>query len=75
MNKKNFLVVAKAEGVEYHVGCDDWETALSYYETYAMLEEYHTAYLMDNRTGELYAHRDLEEDEWSIEVKEWRKKM
>jgi hypothetical protein len=30
---------------------------------------------MDNHTGELYAHRDLEEDQWGIELREWRKKM
>ena len=75
MNKKNFLVVAKAEGVEYHIGCDDWEMALDHYEEYATIEEFHTVYLMDNHTGELYAHRDIEEDEWGIELREWRKKM
>jgi hypothetical protein len=75
MNKKNFVVVAKAEGIEYNIGCDDWEMALDHYDEYAMLEEFHTVYLMDNYTGELYAHRDFEEEEWGIEVREWRKKI
>jgi hypothetical protein len=30
---------------------------------------------MDNYTGELYAHRDLEEDAWGIELREWKKKI
>ena len=75
MNKKNFLVVAKAHGVEYNIGCDDWDVAVDHYEEYATIGEFHSVYLMDNHTGEVYAYREIEEDEWSIEVKEWKKKM
>ena len=73
--KMNFLVVAKADGVEYNIGCADWITAIDHYEEYATIKEFDTVYLMDNHTGELYAHRDIEEDEWGIEMREWKKKM
>ena len=72
--KKNFMVVAKADGIEYNIGCDDWITAIDHYEEYATIKEFDTVYLMDNHTGELYAYRDIEEDKWGIEVKEWKKK-
>ena len=75
MNKKNFVVVAKANGVEYNIGCDDCVTAFDHYEEYSAIPEFHTVYLADGHTGELYAHRDLIEDEWGIEVRKWKKKM
>ena len=73
--KLNYVVVAKTEGIEYNIGCADWEVALDHYEEYATIPEFHTVYIMDNYTGEVYAHRDIIEDEWGIEVREWKKKM
>lgn len=75
MNKKSFLVVAKAEGIEYNIGCDDLEVALDHYEEYSAISEFHTVYLANNHTGELYTHRDIIEDKCGIEVREWKKKM
>lgn len=73
--KLKYVMVAKGNGIEYNIGCADWETVFDHYDGYSIMEEFHTVYIMDNYTGEIYAHRDIIEDECGIETREWKKKM
>ena len=65
---RNFKFQVRAKGPKAVVEADfyDWDNACDFYGEVANDFQYNEGYVMDNRTGEIYAH--FEHDEWGTQL-------